>query len=54
MCIAYDYAYFTNHGFISGHNPNTHIINSYRKSSLTKYLMDIETDVVILFVSQKQ
>ena len=32
MCIANDdYAYFANYVLISGHNPNTHIINGYRK-----------------------
>ena len=35
MCIGNGYAYFTNYDLILGHNPNTLIIDSCRKSGLT-------------------
>ena len=54
MCIANDYAYFNNYDYISGHSPDTHVINTYIKSGLTQCPMDIETCMVILLVSHSK
>ena len=32
MCIGNGYTYLTNYDLISGHNPSTHITNSFRKA----------------------
>ena len=39
--------------FNFGSNQNTHVTNNYRKFGLALSPMDIETDMVILFVPHK-